>query len=135
MAKWKNMYFRICLNGSHRPQGQLQRSRLGLDKEPSLYDLYKDTSQVKKLEQEAHDAGKNLRPNSNITWRGNDMYVNGVNTSYTIPDRDSLLKDISPENITRSNAGFMYSLAAEERYEPWALRYYAIVSLGVSSSG
>jgi hypothetical protein len=48
------------------------------------------------------------------------MYVNGVNTSYTIPDGDSLLKDISPENITRSNAGFMYSLAAEEeeRYEP-----------------
>src|SRR5215217_2135447 len=94
------------------PQGQLQRSRLGLDKEPSLYDLYKDTPQVKKLEQEARESWKNLRYPDAVRDNKTGLYVlpkiNNTNTNTT----------------SLSKAGYAYNdlSAEEEQYEPWALR-------------
>src|SRR5215207_584759 len=82
------------------PQGQLQRSRLGLDKPPSAYDLYKDDPTFKaelqkrlnKDAEEMREYFKNLpktRPDLFTIDNGTGLYYfkdpNQQQSNYTLP--------------------------------------------------
>ena len=90
------------------PYSQLQRSRLGLGKPPSIYDLYKDTPEVKKLEKQWAEGWKNLRNPNLVRDNQTGLWV---------------LPKTNTTNTTSNAAYYIPSLAMqEEQYEPWALR-------------